>query len=90
MERCPKGSTRIGKRLGLRVLDWHGGQSKPTYAVGSNGFADRCVSRDLVRRAASELNATLIAIRKGIAGRYTARDERSLERIVDALRRRGS
>lgn len=90
MERCPHGSTRIGKRLALRVLDWHGGQSRPTYAVGSSGFADRCVSKDLVRRAASELNVTLIAIRKGIAGRYTARDERGLARIVEVLRRKGS
>jgi hypothetical protein len=70
-------------------LDWHGGGGKPTYAVGSSGFVGRCVPKDLVRRAASELNVTLIAIRKGIAGRYTARDERSLSRIVEALRRRG-
>lgn len=90
MERCPPGSTRIGRRLALRVLDWHGGQEKPTYAVGSNGFADRCVTKDLVRRAASELNVILIAMRQGIAGRYTAREERSLSRLVGALQRRGS
>lgn len=47
-----------GRSLALRVLEWHGGQGTPLYAVGSSWFAGRDVSRDLVEQAASELRRT--------------------------------
>ena len=90
MDRCPRGSIRIGKGLALRVLNWHGGQSTAAYAVGSTGYAGRCVPRTLVRRAALELDPTLTAMRRGTAGKYTKRDERHLTGVVAALLRRSS
>lgn len=43
------------KRLGLRVLDWHGGQFTPTYAVGSSFYAGHSVPEDTLKSAIAEL-----------------------------------
>lgn len=79
--RCPKGSIRIGKRLAERVLWWHGGMSMPSYAVGSSGYADRCVSKKLVRKAIREFKAVLAE-----GGKLAPRA--SLGRIIRALEKK--
>lgn len=81
--RCPKGSVRISRALALKVLDWHGGQSTPTYAVGSSGFAGRCIPKPLLRRASWELRNVLQT-----SGKFAPRVP--LERLIVALEKRSS
>lgn len=47
------------KRLGLRVLDWHGGQFTPTYAAGSSFYAGHSVPEETVKSAIHELRHEL-------------------------------
>ena len=58
-KRCPRGSVRLGSRLALRVLDWHGGGGTAAYAVGSTGYAGHCVSQDRIRDAIREFKNVL-------------------------------
>jgi hypothetical protein len=81
MQRCPRGSVRIGKRLAFLVLDWHGGMSHPSYAVGSSGYAGHCVSKALVRQAIAEFRAVLASPSK-----LTARVQ--LQRLVASLEKK--
>ena len=41
--------------LASRLLDWHGGQSSPLYALGSSWLAGKAVPDELVDRAIEEL-----------------------------------
>jgi hypothetical protein len=79
--RCPRGTVRIGQRLALRVLDWHGGAGYPSYSVGSSGYAGHCVSKSLVRRAIDEFKDVLRT-----SGKLAAR--KSLERVIAALEKK--
>ncbi len=74
-------SVCLTKRQGLRLLDWHGGQKSALYAVGSNAFAGRCVSKDLARLAASELRMAAFG--------QTRRNQRSAASLVRMLERKG-
>jgi hypothetical protein len=74
------------KRLGLKMLDWHGGGGTATYAAGSSLFAGRRISRELADRAASELAPSIPEARARKHG-WTAKDARSLASIVRQLRR---
>lgn len=50
--------------LGLAVLDWHGGQYYPSYAVGSSWYAGYSVDADTVEACArefAELNTRLMS-----------------------------
>jgi hypothetical protein len=84
---CPKGNVKIGRGLALKVLDWHGGQWYPTYAVGSSGLAGRCVSKQLLFEASNELRITLRSIEGG-GHLYTAKEQRELTRLVETLRKK--
>jgi len=80
-KRCPRGSVLIGQRLALRVLDWHGGQGHPSYAVGSSGYAGRCVSKALVRQAITEFKNVLATSSK-------LAPKKSLARVIAALEKK--
>lgn len=41
--------------LSTTILDWHGGQSSPTYALGSSWYAGHGVTRDVLSDAIGEL-----------------------------------
>jgi len=43
------------RELALAMLDWHGGQNDPIYAVGSSWLAGRSVPSNLVEDAISNL-----------------------------------
>ena len=43
------------QKLGLAVLDYHGGQFTPTYALGSSLFAGVPVSRETISAGVREL-----------------------------------
>lgn len=74
---CGTGQVRIAKRVALRLLDWHPGQGSPEYAVGSSGYAGRCVPLHLVEEAQARLSR--------VASRSTGEDRRILARLVRAL-----
>lgn len=57
--RCPRGHVRLSRRLGLKLLEWHSGQTSPVYAVGSSAYAGQCVDSNLVRLAMYELRRTM-------------------------------
>lgn len=66
-------------KLGLRVLDFHGGQFTPTYTVGSSFYADRPIDDITLKAAISELRH-LWAMRP--EGDY---DNCSLKRLIRGL-----
>ena len=86
--RCPVGSVKIGKRLALSILEWHGGQTAPSYAVGSSGFAGRCVAKPLVKEAARELRLVLHDISKKPF--YSGFSKKQLASIVNTLTKKGA
>jgi len=79
--KCATGQVLISKRLGERVLEWHGGGGMPSYAVGSSAYAGHCVSKALVRRAISEFRAVLASPSKLVA-------RVQLQRLVVALEKK--
>lgn len=81
MQKCPVGKVRLGKRLGERVLEWHGGGGQPSYAVGSSAYAGWCVPKALVRLTIQEFKDVLKT-----SGKLAAR--KSLERVVKALEKK--
>ena len=85
MPRCPVGSARIGRRLALKVLDWHGGSGEPSYAVGSSGLADHCVPKKIVFEAAMEFRRSLRDIEERKL-RYTKAQKAELARLAERLR----
>lgn len=84
--KCKRGSVRIPKRLGLKLLKWHVGMADPVYAVGSSAFAGRCVSENLLRSAAFSLRLTLRDIRQTEG--YTTADFREVDWLIDELYKR--
>lgn len=79
--RCPRGTVRIGKRLGGRVLEWHGGMTHPSYAVGSSAYAGRCVPKTLVRLTIQEFKDVLRT-----SGKLAP--SKSLGRVIAALEKK--
>jgi len=63
------------RELGLKLLDYHGGQGTALYAVGSSWFAGRPVPVELVESAAAELR------------RYNIRGAKTLAAKLDAAAR---
>ena len=88
MERCPPGSTRIGRGLALRLLDWHGGQGSMLYAAGSTGFAGHCVPKRVLFDASMELRREHRAVALGPHAVRRSKDVRALRAMADVLRRR--
>jgi hypothetical protein len=84
-KRCTAGSVRISKSLALKLLDWHGGQGSNLYAVGSTGFAGRCIPKAHLLAAARELE--LEAHRAWPPGTQSARALAPLKRDVNRLRK---
>lgn len=91
---CSKGSVWISRRLALRLLDWHGGQGDPIYAVGSSALnRGACLPAKLVSDAAYNLRHDLKAENMPDSrGRYhnpkRARDQ--LARIAQTMTKKAA
>lgn len=58
--RCSKGTIHISRRLALQLLNWHGGQGDPIYAVGSTAMnRGACLPAKLVFDAAYNLRLSV-------------------------------
>ncbi len=53
----------IPSSLAIRIMDWHGGQDSPSYAVGSTAFVDKEVPVHLVEETINEFSSVLRKIR---------------------------
>lgn len=48
-----------GHELGLKILDWHGGQGTPEYAAGSSIFSGRKIPHELATQVASRFESLI-------------------------------
>lgn len=75
------------RALGLKLLDYHGGQGTALYAVGSSWFAGRAVPIDLVEDAAAELRRFSAYPSAGRAGAAAQKLAMRLDAMVMAAKK---
>ncbi len=72
--------------LASRILDWHGGQNSPLYALGSSWLAGKAVSDELVDQAILELE-DIIQKRVNFPKTVTEQDVQEVKLLQQELKK---